>query len=255
VKERLVIRRAKKVEYEPGRWKTLYPYKEYTVPIQSFDADSFRLTEDQVRRTGTYTVEGQTIHVLPLNNADVFRDLQRGPQSINPKDVGYILQKTAVGKKDAVLEAGTGTGETTARIALNVRRVDTYERDPRSLSVARENLSALNVSNVSLHDADVSKAASKPDGAYALTLLDLPSPEKYVSLASRVTELNGWVCFYCPQISQVKDIKNSVPNTLLHDETLRVLGEHWRVDPPVLRPQTAGPIHTAFLSFYRKVKE
>ncbi len=67
-----------------------------------------------------------------------------------PYIVALMIQEARVGRRDAVLEVGTGTGYQTAVLARLVRYVWSVERLAPLSVVARERLAALGIDNVTL---------------------------------------------------------------------------------------------------------
>ena len=93
-----------------------------------------------------------------------------GQVMLAPRVQARLLQDLAVQKTDKVLEIGTGTGFMAALLGHQAAQVISYEIDPQLAALARANLQAAGVSNVTVRQADGSQGAAA-EGPFDVILL------------------------------------------------------------------------------------
>ncbi len=115
-------------------------------------------------------------HFVPMGYrnlafADIAIPLPQGQSMMPPRLEGRLLQALALRPSDIVLEIGTGSGFFTALLARFAKHVYSVESRPELLAEARERLTALGVTNVTLEEGDGSKGWSRrgPYDAIVLT--------------------------------------------------------------------------------------
>jgi len=91
-----------------------------------------------------------------LAYADMNVPLGQGQVMMAPKLAARLLQELGVRSNDKVLEVGTGTGYVTALLAGLAKHVHSVEIKPELVELARRNLAAHNITNVSLEMGDAS---------------------------------------------------------------------------------------------------
>jgi ubiquinone/menaquinone biosynthesis C-methylase UbiE len=112
-----------------------------------------------------------------------------------------VIEKMAeisgVGEDSEVADVGTGTGFVAAGIAPRVKRVVGVDNAPAMLEVARENLTALGVSNVGLVAGEVERLPLEDgavDAAFAnMVLHHAERPTAMLREMTRVVRLGGRV--------------------------------------------------------------
>jgi len=104
-----------------------------------------------------------------------------------PYIVGLMIQEARVGRRDGVLEVGTGTGYQTAVLAKLVRNVWSVERLAALSKIARERLAALGIDNVTLVLGD--GALGYPDAApYDAIIVSAAAPRPPTALLAQLRE-------------------------------------------------------------------
>lgn len=104
-----------------------------------------------------------------------------------PYIVGLMIQEARVGRRDGVLEVGTGTGYQTAVLAKLVRHVWSVERLAALSKIARERLAALGIDNVTLVLGD--GALGYPDAApYDAIIVSAAAPRPPTALLAQLRE-------------------------------------------------------------------
>jgi ubiquinone/menaquinone biosynthesis C-methylase UbiE len=96
-----------------------------------------------------------------------------------------------------LVDVGTGTGFVAAGLASRARRVCGVDHSPAMLTVARENLDALEIDNVTLVEGaldDLPLADNSVDAAVAnMVLHHAPEPTAMLTEMARVVRPGGWV--------------------------------------------------------------
>ena len=87
--------------------------------------------------------------------ADTSIPLGHGQVMMAPKLEGRLLQALAITPTDRVLEVGTGSGYLTACLARLGQHVTSFDIMPDFTAAAGDSLQGMEISNVSLHTADV----------------------------------------------------------------------------------------------------
>lgn len=202
-------------------------------------------------RIKTHT--GKVFFVADPSLPDFYRRMIRLPQIITPKDIGSIIAHSGIDRNSSVLEAGAGSGFATCAMASIAKNVVSYEIRKDFAKVARKNVDLIGLDNVTIINKDIKKGI-KGKG-FDFVLLDLPDPWSLAEKVSRSMKIGGRLCTYSPSIIQVERTIKALPPAL-RVETLITSNENpWKVemDRDILRPESSGIKHTAFLLFCRKV--
>lgn len=186
--------------------------------------------------------------------ADNFRKLRRAPQTVIPKDFGAIIAETGLGKKDVVVDAGTGAGALACALANICKKVITYEVRQEHIEVAKENIKFLGIKNVTIKNKDITKGIDEKNAD--LITLDVPEPWQAITAANKALKIGGWLVAYTPTIIQASQFVDAIEknNSFLFDNTIELIKRNWIVEGKRLRPSSAEIGHTAFLTFIRKIK-
>ena len=184
---------------------------------------------------------------------DFLAKAKRLQQVILPKDAASILAVTGIGPGNNVVDVGTGSGWVAIFLAYYVRpgKVYTYEKDPRALKVARENIQASGLKNIVLREVDASKGLKEKD--VDLVCIDIKNPEKVLDHAYQSLKVGGWVVVYSPYVEQVVEVRKKMQEKFSFISTLENIVREWQFRL-TLRPKTLGLMHTGWLTFGRKVE-
>jgi protein-L-isoaspartate(D-aspartate) O-methyltransferase len=134
--------------------------------MQTSAAARTQMTYQQVRAWSVLPPE--TLHVFEQLPREIFVPeasqgaaygdlciaLGYGQHMLSPTVVGRILQAVTVGRRDQILEIGTGSGYLTACLALLGANVRSLEIQPELASQARQNLKAAGIGNAVVEEAD-----------------------------------------------------------------------------------------------------
>ncbi|CAK0743796.1 protein-L-isoaspartate(D-aspartate) O-methyltransferase [Gammaproteobacteria bacterium] len=119
--------------------------------------------------------------------ADFEIPVGHGQKMLPPKLQAKMLQALAIRPGDMVLEVGAGTGFFTALLARFAKHVYSVEIQPELLETARQNLSKMKISNVTLEQGDAAKGWGRHgpyDGIAITGSVSEISPEFLKSLRS-----------------------------------------------------------------------
>lgn len=180
----------------------------------------------------------------------IFKKLKRGgPAIVLPKDAGAIIAYTGISRDSLVVEAGTGTGFLTIALANIAKKVISYENNAKFVSLAKENLKKVGITNVEIKQKDILEGIDEK-GVDAV-VLDMQNAEKLVPLAWEALKTDGHLVGYLPQIEQAKGFALACKD--FHDVfMLETIVREYEVRDFGVRPKHWGLTHTAYLVFARK---
>lgn len=128
--------------------------------------------------------------------ADLEVPIGAGQTMLPPRVEAKLLQEVSIKKTDRVLEIGTGTGYMAALLAARAEHVITVEINPALADMAKANLQAAGVSNVTVEVGDAAQGWVA-GGAYDVIVVSgsLPSvPDsllKQLRLGGRLAVITG----------------------------------------------------------------
>mgnify|MGYP000513035265 CR=1 FL=1 len=198
---------------------------------------------------------GQPFVVLEPTLEDRMMKVRRLTQIIYPKDAGLILVKTGVRAGMRVIECGVGSGAATLCLATAVAptgKVYAYDREPRFLEIARENVERAGLAHlVEFKVRDVAEGFDEDE--VDVVLLDLPSPWDGVPAARRALRGGGRLASISPTFNQVERMVAALQaEGFVMIETVEVLLRHLLVRSGKTRPFERMIGHTGFLTFARR---
>lgn len=154
--------------------------------MQNMEQARFNMIEQQIRPWDV--LDGRVLELLKhvrreqfvpaemkgLAFADMEIPLGHGAAMWQPKLEARVIQELRIGRKDKVLEVGTGSGYLTALLASLGGQVTSVEIEPELSAMAKQNLSALNRGNITLEVGDA--AHGWGDGKYDVIVLTGSTP-------------------------------------------------------------------------------
>ncbi len=217
-------------------------------------------TLSEVDIGGSVVIGQKELVRMPPRLPELSKGMARRAQTIGSKDAGFFLTKLGLGPKDAVLEAGIGSGG----LSLYIQRVlgsdgvhVTVEPRAEHAEVALENLrrasACWDYAPVHHHlegtiEERISDAAALVEGYHAV-ILDLPDHPPAIEAAASVLLPGGRLACYCPVTSQLERAWNACEGAGLTVEWAGELMEReWgRASKGGVRPVNGPFGHTAFL--------
>ncbi len=198
------------------------------------------------------TDKGNKFHIINPSIIDLMDKLNRGPQIIQPKDVGLIIAKTGINRNSVVVDAGVGSGTLSLALANICKKVTAYEINKKHLNIATKNKMLFGADNLEIKDGDVAKELI--EDCLDLITLDLPHPWEVVPKAEQALKLGGYLVVYLPNILQMKQFVESLKGSKIKLlEVIELIERKWKVEDKIVRPETAELSHTAFMAFCRRM--
>lgn len=227
---------------------------ESLVQVRDFGTlNSAKLLENIGRRI---RVGDRSFIVLRPSARDLRATMERGPQTLSPKDIASILFEADVVAGARVVEAGAGSGALTVALARAVGpagHVTSFDLREDSLRLARANVRSAGVESiVTLERADVRKGIPLRD--QDAVLLDIEDPWSAVSAAWEALRPCGHLATFSPNMEQVKETVASVRGLpFVAIRTIELIEREMEVRDVGVRPAFAPLGHTGYLTFSRKV--
>lgn len=218
----------------------------------SCEYGNFNLLELVGKEYGTKitTNKGTEFHALKPRLCDI--RFKRMPQIVMPKDIGLVAGIATLGKKDVVIEAGTGSGLTCVAFANMAKKVYTYEVREDFAKVAEENIKKSGLKNIVLKNRDICGGIEESE--VDLVFLDMGSPELAVAEAKKALTSGGFLVVYSPVIEQALRVRERIAQEgFVQVQTTECIKRDWEMGDNRTRPSTRMIGHTAFLTFARKV--
>lgn len=203
---------------------------------------------------GVVEAGNERFYVVPAQFIDEYKRIRRKAQIITLKDLGFISAHCGVTPDDVIVESGAGSGGATAYFARLCNHVFSYERDDENIRIVTDNLRVLDLSNVTIANADFYEPGNVGEHDASLVLLDLPEPWRAWESIRKATRLGGHIVAYTPTIVQAQLFVNEMPEWLMHDKTLEVIQRDWKIVGRAVRPSSTSIGHTAFLTFARRIQ-
>lgn len=213
------------------------------------------VSKEQLEKGGAFTSGKDSLVVFDPSFIDEFYHLKRKAQVITPKDIGPIISYTGINRESKIMDAGAGSGFLACFLGKIAEKVDSFDVEESHIDVAEKNIKTLNLNNVKIEKKSVYEPDQFPKNEYDVFTLDVPEPWRALETASKVLKVGGYLVIYAPNINQIHQTINSLPENFIHEKTIETIEREWSVKEKVLRPVTKDFGHTAFLSFARKIKE
>ncbi|MGV8162688.1 MAG: methyltransferase domain-containing protein [Candidatus Nanoarchaeia archaeon] len=252
--QKILLRLPRIVEDE-GRRIVMNDLEEYYITQdKDFHFSGGVVKKEQLHDGGSFTSGKDSFVVFDAEFTDTFRNLKRRAQVITAKDIGPIITYTGINRESIILDAGTGSGHLSGFLGKIAKQVDSFDVEDAHLEQAKKNIDILGLSNVNIEKKDIYQSENFKENKYDVFTLDVPEPWRALETAKKVLKIAGYLVIYAPNINQIHQTINSLPENLLHEKTIEVIEREWSVKEKVLRPVTKDFGHTAFLSFVRRIK-
>lgn len=197
---------------------------------------------------------GTDFVVLSPRAPDFFRHFRRVGAPMMPQDVGLVVALTGLGKRDAVLEAGTGSGVLACYLGMVAGSVESFEVRPEAARVARENIALAGLDNVHVVEGDLAEALPRLTEAgrrFDVAVLDLGGAEALVPAVRRVLTPGGCLACYSPFVEQMAAVHRAMEGVgFVGVFSAEVILREQQVGPRGVRPATRVG-HTGFLTVGR----
>ncbi len=183
---------------------------------------------------------------------DLLAEMQRGPQVITAKDIGWIMAKTGVNGASRVVDAGGGSGALCFSLANVCKEVFVYEVNKEHFSILEKNKKMFGFSHVTLKNESVYTNLTERE--VDLVTLDLAEPWKAIAGVEQALKNGGFLVVYLPNLLQVKEFTDALRGSSIRLlEMMELLERQWKVEEKILRPEFEMLGHTGFLLLARKM--
>lgn len=225
--------------------------KDITKPLVTKEG---HLMVDDFNKSFAKTSFGKDVRILKANLYDNLELLPIKAQTINDKDVGSIIVALNLGKESIVLEAGSGSGILTIKLANICKKIYTFENNNEHYEHVVNKLEDLEVDNVEIENKSIEEChiAEKVDAI----ILDLVEPQKYIEVIRNNLKDSGKFVIYLPNMNQVQEFVTKLSEygeEFILEKVTETIEREWVVDKRRSRPEHQGLQHTAFLIIGRFV--
>lgn len=153
------------------------------------------------------TTKGEEYLVIAPTLRDRIQHMRKGARPIYEYDAGLIAALLGLDRESRVLEAGTGSACATLVFANIAKSVETFEREERFYTVAKENVERAGFKNVTMHNADLLGAEL---GEYDAVFLDMADPEKGIEKAAPHLRQGKFLAVFTPIIDDIKPVAEAL---------------------------------------------
>ncbi|MEM0188012.1 MAG: tRNA (adenine-N1)-methyltransferase [Saccharolobus sp.] len=183
------------------------------------------------------------------------KGLKRPSQVLYPKDIGYILISTRIGKVKKVVEAGTGSGFLTIALALNLNddaKIYTYDIREDMQNIAKFNAKVLGVeNNIIFKIKDVREGIDEKD--VDAIFLDMPDPWNVIPSVCDALVPSAPLVAFIPTVNQIEKTYFAMKNARMVDiHVEELILREYQVKENAVRPRNIGITHTGFIVRGRK---
>ncbi|NYZ74135.1 methyltransferase domain-containing protein [Candidatus Micrarchaeota archaeon] len=187
-------------------------------------------------------------HFPPL-----LRKMKRGGPAVTlPKDAGFIIAYTGLGRESRVIELGAGTGFMTVQLANIAKEVVSYEKRQEFMTLAKENAKRVGLTNITFKLKDVLEGIEEQDGSWDMVFCDIADAEKAVQLMHKALRKDGYMAAHCLHSEQAKALHLAAKEVFSDVFTMEAISREYEVRDFGFRPAHFGLMHTAYLVFARK---
>lgn len=149
------------------------------------------------------SAKGTEYLVLKPSLRDRIQYMKKGARPIYEYDAGLITALLGINRESAVLEAGTGSGCMTLILANQAKTVETFEKEERFYTIAKENIEKAGIKNVKMHNSDLLDAKL---GNYDAVFLDMHDPTKAMEKTAPHLKRGRFMAVFTPIIDDLKPI-------------------------------------------------
>ena len=201
---------------------------------------------------------GTKAYVLRPTTEDlVFKLFKRPTQVIYPKDIGRILLKLDVEPGKKILEAGVGSGVSTAFLAKYVApngKIYGYEIREDFAKIAMRNISLLGLEKyVEIKIKDIGEGVDEKDLDAAL--IDLPDPWRVLDVIYDALKPGAPTVFFLPTMNQVIKLFDELSSSTkwVAIEIEEIIERIYEAKKNAIRPRIRMIGHTGYIVSTRKI--
>jgi len=244
IKSRVLLNTANESYYVPDLTK------DYHSEYGFIKAD---LLQSAPNGTKLKTSKDKEFTIFDATAYDRYKRLKRVAAIILPKETGAILANTMIDEESICVDAGGGSGALTCFLAQFAKKVYCYDIRQDHLDVVKKNVEMLGLENVELAIGDVYE--NIPVENADLITLDVPEPHRALDNVAKSLRPGRFLVCYLPNANQVQLLATAIMSRqdFVVTKTLEIIEREWEVTDRKNRPASTGLMHTAFLTFIRKL--
>lgn len=211
--------------------------------------------DDVKKNTKVKTSMGKFAYVLDENFIDKYQRIKKLAQTIPPKDIGYIITTTGIGKNSIVGESGCGSGGVSLFLANFVKEVRSYDINDLHIELTKKNLKFLGFDNVIIENSNVYAPLNVADNYFDIFILDVPEPINAFNNVISKVKVGGFIISYSPSITQNLKLINFV-ETIDDVEIIKtneILNRVWKLHKDVAKPLDLEIGHSGFMTLFRRL--
>jgi tRNA (adenine57-N1/adenine58-N1)-methyltransferase catalytic subunit len=178
---------------------------------------------------------------------DFFVHARRSGAPMHPKEIGAVIANTGMNRRDAVLDAGTGSGIAAIFFGSIAATVETRERRPDFAALAEKNVRDAGLENVTVVAGDLLEA----EGAFDVVHLDMECREEHVEHAHGLIVPGGYLACYTPFIEQFQAVHDAASRLFPEVRAIELIEREMTRSARGTRPSTRV-CHTGYLTFARR---
>jgi len=194
---------------------------------------------------------GTEFVVLKPRAPDFFHHFRRSGAPMMPQDIGLVIALTGLGKEDAVLEAGTGSGVLSCYLGMVARSVLSYEEREDAARLAQKNMDMAGIDNVSIEVGNLTEELPRLAGAgemFDVAVLDMGGAEEVIPLIKSVLAPGGCLACYSPFMEQMAAVHRAMEaNGFLNVLSVEAILREQQVGHRGVRPSTRVG-HTGYIT-------
>jgi tRNA (adenine57-N1/adenine58-N1)-methyltransferase len=185
------------------------------------------------------------------------KGIKRATQVIYPKDLGFMILMLGIESGSRVLEAGVGSGNTTAVLAYFVKplgHVYGYEVRKEFIEIAKNNIARLGLDKyVTIKHGDIKEGIEERDLDAAV--IDIPDPWEALNNIYIALKPSAPVAFFVPSMQQLIKLYDALNSHggFIDIKAYEILLREIELSPTSVRPATRMIGHTGYIVFARKV--
>lgn len=242
------MRNIKKILIEQKTGKKFYIKdldEDFHTPFGTIKNDKFKKNEVKTDKNKIFNVINPTF-------PDLWETLERGPQIMLQKDIGFVIAKTGINKNSKIVDAGGGSGSLCLSLANLCKEITVYEINPEHYDVIAKNVKMFGVSNLNLKQENIYQGINESD--LDLITLDLPEPWQVIEHAETSLKQGAHLVVYLPNLNQAKMfIECTKRSRIKVTEIIELIERKWKIEDKIMRPEFQMLGHTGFLTFCRKL--
>lgn len=200
------------------------------------------------------THNGNTFYIVEPTTPDLVKKVIRLPQIITLKDMGSIVMYLGIKNNSKIFDAGSGSGVAACSMASLSKdiRIFSYEKRKDFIKAAKKNAALFSVENIRFINSDVKNGIKEKN--FDCGVLDLPDPWEVLPIIHNNFKVGARIVIYSPSIMQVEKTIKTLPPDFKTERLIQNNETNWKadIDRGILRPESAGILHTGFLLFIRK---